>query len=182
MSQIDPVPRLASAIQARREARGLSQAELAQMAGLSVNTVSRWEQGRFRPKGQNAIAFLKAALGFTQDELDRLFLDWIMRDARSKAPRIEDASFLIRSDLSYVALLERLLEIDFAAVPHLPAEDGGEAAQWARIFEAQPHGWRLLVLGDQIIGYWHALHLKRHVYEKAVSANRVGSHFVLTRQ
>ena len=169
MSQIDSVPSLSAAIQARREARGLSQAELARMAGLSVNTVSRWEQGRFRPKGKAVIAFLKDTLDFTQDELDKLFLEWVMRDARSTGPRIEDASFLTRSGLSYHDLLERLLEIDFAAIAQLTPEDGGEAAHWAPIFEAQPHAWRLLVIGDHIIGYWHVLHLKRKVYGKLKS-------------
>lgn len=169
VSQIDSVPSLSAAIQARREARGLSQAQLARMAGLSVNTVSRWEQGRFRPKGKAVIAFLKDTLDFTQDELDKLFLEWVMRDARSTAPRIEDASFLTRSGLSYHDLLDRLLEIDFAAIPQLTPDDGGEAAHWAPIFEAQPHTWRLLVIGDYIIGYWHVLHLKRKVYEKLKS-------------
>ncbi len=169
VSQIASVPSLSAAIQARREARGLSQAELARMAGLSVNTVSRWEQGRFRPKGKTAIAFLKNALDFTQEELDKLFLDWVVRDARSTAPGIEDASFLARSGLSYHDLLERLLEIDFAAIPQLTPEDGGEATHWAPIFQAQPHAWRLLVIGDQIVGYWHVLHLKRKVYGKLKS-------------
>ena len=169
VAQINPVPSLSAAIQARREARGLSQAELAQMAGLSVNTVSRWEQGRCPPKGKAATAFLEDTLDFTQDELDKLFLEWVMRDARSTAPRIEDANFLTRSSLSYHDLLERLLEIDFAAIPQLTPDDGGEAAHWAAIFEAQRHAWRLLTIGDHIIGYWHVLHLKRKVYEKLKS-------------
>ena len=167
VSQIDSVPRLSAAIQARREARGLSQAELARMARLSVNTVSRWEQGRFRPKGKAAIAFLKDTLDFTQDELDKLFLEWVMRDARSTAPRIEDVSFLNRTGMSYHALLERLLKIDHATIPHLSKEGSGDAAHWAKIFEAQPHGWRLLVQGNQIIGNWHFLHLKSPAFEAA---------------
>ena len=169
MSQIDSVPSLSAAIQARREARGLSQAELARMAGLSVNTVSRWEQGRFRPKGKAVIAFLKDTLDFTQDELDKLFLEWVMRDARSTAPRIEDASFLHSTGMSYHALLERLLEMDHATIPHLSNEDAGDAAHWAKIFEAQPHGWRLLVQGNQIIGNWHFLHLKSPAFEAATA-------------
>ena len=167
VSQIDSVPSLSAAIQARREARGLSQAELARMAGLSVNTVSRWEQGRFRPKGKAVIAFLKDTLDFTQAELDRLFLEWVVRDARSTAPRIEDVSFLNSTGMSYHALLDRLLEIDHATIPHLSNEDAGNAAHWATIFEAQPHGWRVLVQGNQIIGNWHFLHLKRPAFEAA---------------
>lgn len=167
VSQIDPVPKLAAAIQTRREARGLSQSELAQMAGLSVNTISRWEQGRFRPKGKDAIAFLKQTLDFTQEELDQLYLDAVMREARSRIPVIEDASFLTRHGMSHEALLTRLLEIDHATVPHLCEQDAGEVQHWVEIFKAQPHGWRLLVLGGHFIGYWHFMHLKPAPFEAA---------------
>jgi putative transcriptional regulator len=51
-----------------RQAAGLSQAELAARAGLTVDSVQNWEQGRSEPSLSRA-ARLARALGTSLDEL-----------------------------------------------------------------------------------------------------------------
>jgi transcriptional regulator with XRE-family HTH domain len=43
-----------------REAAGLSQAQLAELAGVTPAAVSRWEAGERRPTGRRAIAYAQA--------------------------------------------------------------------------------------------------------------------------
>lgn len=40
-----------------RELSGLSQAEVAQIAGVSEPAISRWEAGERRPTGEHALAY-----------------------------------------------------------------------------------------------------------------------------
>ena len=51
-----------------REAKGWSQADLAQQAGVTVGQVYRWEAGRSTPSGKNALA-LATALGTSPSHL-----------------------------------------------------------------------------------------------------------------
>lgn len=51
---------LASRIRARREELGLTQEDVARTADVSNGQVYRWEAGKSRPKGENAVALARA--------------------------------------------------------------------------------------------------------------------------
>lgn len=55
-------------LQELRLKSGLSQADLANKAGMSVRTIQGWEQGRRRPRA-DALLVLAKALGVTMEEL-----------------------------------------------------------------------------------------------------------------
>jgi len=57
----------------RRRARGLRREEVAQLAGLSVDYLSRLEQGRASAPSRSVLAPLARALRLTEDERDHLF-------------------------------------------------------------------------------------------------------------
>lgn len=59
--------------QARRRAPGLRREEVAQLAGVSVNYLTRLEQGRARNPSPQVLAALARALRLTDDERDHLF-------------------------------------------------------------------------------------------------------------
>jgi transcriptional regulator with XRE-family HTH domain len=58
----------ASQLRTLREAAGLSQPALAERAGISVDSIQNWEQGRTRPRLE-ALGKLARALGATVDAL-----------------------------------------------------------------------------------------------------------------
>ncbi|MCW2666630.1 MAG: hypothetical protein JWN57_1592 [Frankiales bacterium] len=62
---------LGEAVRARREQRGVDQAQLAGTLGVSQQTVSRWERGLARPRPVR-VRELAEALGLDAAELQRL--------------------------------------------------------------------------------------------------------------
>ena len=50
-----------------RELAGLSQAELAELVGVTPAAISRWEAGERRPTGERALAYAKALRRVTND-------------------------------------------------------------------------------------------------------------------
>lgn len=156
------LPLLSRLIAAHREARGLSQAELAEALGTDTTTVSRWESGRNKPKGKVAVTGLRDMLGIAQADLDRAFLQWSEVETGARAV-IRGYDTLAALRLTEGQMIARLIEIDRATLPDLTVDLEGTAEQWLPIFRAAPYAWRLLTLRDTIIGYWHYLSLdERH--------------------
>ena len=63
-------PAIGERLRVTREAEGLQQNEYAERAGLAVNTYNQYEQGKTRPKIENAVKLC---------ETYKLTLDWIYR-------------------------------------------------------------------------------------------------------
>lgn len=155
------VPRLAIEIAARREARGWTQPELSERLCVDVTTIARYERGLARPKRAEVLAALKTHLGFSQTDLDRLFLDWLQATSRGgREAVVRDARILMDFDLDEYELIERLNDIDLRAIPEMTESELGQVDYWARLFHASPTTWRVLSLGDVIVGYWHFIVLQ----------------------
>ena len=57
-------------------------------------------------------------------------------------------------------LLRKLIALDKRLVgPELTDDLEGSVEQWSRIFEKHPDTWRLLIYGDNIVGYWQFVSL-----------------------
>ncbi len=152
------LPRLSLEIAGRREARGLTQMDLAEMLEVDAASVHRWERGQARPRRPAVIRALMAELGFSQAELDRLYVDWI--GGRMLEPgrfRVEGCAYLQRVGMDEYDLLDRLLEIDTQMIPGLAMADCGDAEQWVPLFHALPDCWRLVTCDDRVAGYWQYL-------------------------
>lgn len=161
------LPSLSLFIVARREARGLSQANLAEKVGTDTTTVSRWETGKNRPKGKETLSKLKAVLDIEQAELDRLFLDWFSDEQHMKRYTIQGYEFLEANGMDEYDLLDRLIAIDTAVIPEIKREEEGTTDQWAPIFHASPYTWKLLTTGDEVAGYWHYVCLNDERFQMA---------------
>lgn len=61
-------------IRRAREMAGLTQVELADMAGVSIGSIQGYEQGRYIPKGVN-LRKIASALGIRYSELDSNVLE-----------------------------------------------------------------------------------------------------------
>lgn len=161
------LPLLSLTLIARREARGLSQAELAEKVGSDTTTVSRWETGKNRPKGKETLEALKEVLAIEQRDLDRLFLDWISDEQEMKRYSIQGYEFLEAQGIDEYDLLDRLIAIDTAVIPEIKREEEGTTEQWAPIFHASPYTWKLLTTGNEVAGYWHYLCLNDYQFQMA---------------
>ena len=164
------LPRLSLTIAARREARGLSQADLAAQLGIDVSTLCRYERGEVRPKKASVIAGLCELLAIAPREMDALYLDWL--SAGQQRLTIRGMDFLHEHGLDEYQLLHRLIEIDLAALPQITQRDEGTVDQWAPIFMHSPDSWRLLTDGARIVGYWHYLFLTPEAFAAIQSGAR----------
>ena len=59
------------ALRERREEMGISQQELAERVGVSLQTIGRWERGVVAPQGQNLVRLAEA----TEKPLGFFFVD-----------------------------------------------------------------------------------------------------------
>lgn len=159
--------RLAILIKARRRTRGLSVEDLAALIDCESSTIRRWERDGAVPAGRHMRA-LRAALGIPLPDLDAACLE-SMIGAPAKL-RIEGTEHLARTGKSIEAFTAELLALDARNLRIEDPRDLGAVEQWAPIFEAMPDTWRLLTLGEAIIGYWHLLPLTR----EALSLVRAG--------
>lgn len=161
------VPLMAVRLKARREARGLSQEQVAEALGVDRDTVSRWERGRNRPTGAVLIKALMTLYDITQSELDDWFAEWsIGRLRESDKYFIRGYDFLASSGMDYEALLEKIVELDISLIPNLTLVDEGTVDQWVPIFQANPNSWRLLTHAEKIVGYWHYVCLKDKYFDE----------------
>lgn len=53
-----------------RDSRGLSQADIARVAGVESKQVYRWERGESEPSGSSLMAFVRAVQGRVEDVED----------------------------------------------------------------------------------------------------------------
>jgi transcriptional regulator with XRE-family HTH domain len=177
-----PQTTLSKRLRSLREARGLTQEEMARRIGVEKSTLWRWEHGLTRPKGQQVLQRVKDEYGLTQEELETLFVQW----AEETRVRTSDYTVLgydyiilraaqkYRIDVGLIdeeqvleELLKELIVNDVSAYPHITPVDEGDARQWAPIFSAMSYSWRVLVSDDKVIGDWHFVCLNDDVFERA---------------
>lgn len=161
------LPMLSIELIARREARGLTRHDMAHQLGVDVTTITRWELGRNRPKGQQAVDGLRTHYGFQQTELNALFVDWIRSERSRPDYEIWGYEYLPLHGIDEYDLLEKLIDIDTAMIPDIRREAEGSVDHWAPIFHAFPYTWKLLVRGGVIAGYWHYLCLRAEEFKLA---------------
>lgn len=160
-------PLLSIQLRARREARGLTQEQAADLLAVDRDTISRWERGKTRPSGSLLIETLRREYSISQKELDDWFAEWAIQELSSDSQYfIRGYEYLGAAGIDEEELLERLIEIDAALVPRLTYLDEGSVAQWAPIFQSSPFTWRLLTWGDQVVGYWHYVFLRDQYFER----------------
>ncbi|WP_439587755.1 helix-turn-helix domain-containing protein [Hydrogenophaga sp.] len=157
---------LALHLKTRREARGLSQEQAAELFSVDKDTISRWERGKNRPTGIALLEALRREYSISQKELDDWFSEWALQNLGSDQQYwVRDFGYLGATGIDEEKLLEKLIEIDVALIPRLTHQDEGSVAQWAPIFQASPFTWKLLTWGDQIVGYWQFVFLKDEYFE-----------------
>lgn len=153
---------LAETIRARRMSRGLEREELARRVGCDVRSIRRWEGGGL-PQARYVPA-LRRALDLTIEEVDSLLLTQITRDAPRY--RIEGCGYAARTGTGLDAVLGQLIDLDRKLIDPEAALSADAIARWVAIFEALPDSWRLLTLGDAIIGNWHFVPLDPETYAR----------------
>lgn len=164
------MPLLAIQLIARREARGLTQEEMARVIDVDPTTLWRWENGKSKPKGKQTIGKIRDTYGFTQAQLDDWYSDWSMKmNDHDGKYYVRGFEFLKAQGMDEYDLLDRLIEIDTEIIPRIMLEDEGTTEQWAPIFVASPFTWKLLTYGDRVVGYWQYLCLKDQYYEMVKS-------------
>lgn len=162
------LPLLAIHLRARREARGLSQEQAAELLAVDKDTLSRWERGMNKPRGPEIIAALRQHYGINQHELDGWFGEWILREeSPEERYYVRGYEYLSAHEMDEEDLIQALVELDVALVPHMSALDEGTVAQWAPVFRESPFTWRLLTFGERIVGYWHYVCLKDSYFQLA---------------
>ena len=172
---------LSTHLKSRREARGLSQEQAADLLSVDKDTISRWERGKNRPTGRSLIETLKLEYSISQNELNDWFAEMAIQNLNlDKQYFIRGYEYLSAVGIDEEELLNRLIEIDVSLVPRLTLLDEGSPEQWAPIFHSSPFTWKLLTWGDQIVGYWHYLFLKDEHFERVKKGNLRDSEITLS--
>ncbi|MGE4050186.1 MAG: helix-turn-helix domain-containing protein [Piscinibacter sp.] len=162
------LPLLSIQLRARREARGLSQEEAAELLGVDKDTLSRWERGLNRPRGVAAIDALKSHYGATQRELDDWYGEWILREESAEERYfVRGYDYLMAHEIDEEELVRALIELDLLLVPRMCLADLGTVDQWTPVFRASPFTWRILTHGERIVGYWLYVCLKEEQFALA---------------
>ncbi|ANB33452.1 transcriptional regulator with XRE-family HTH domain [Rhodovulum sulfidophilum] len=135
---------------------------MAERLGVDAVTIHRYEKGQAKPRRPEVIGGLRDVLGFSQAELDALFLDWTILDGIGHSEyAMQGYAFLELAGMEEHDLVERLIEIDTALIPDIVELDEGTTDQWAPIFHDSPWTWQVLVHHGRIVGYWHYLILTK---------------------
>jgi transcriptional regulator with XRE-family HTH domain len=150
----DPASTIGERLKKLRVERGFSQASLAERAGVSVDLVSKLEQGVRQSARVTSLRGLAQALGVSMSEL----LD--------KRPRLDSPA----AAANLLAIRDALLTP--AALPGIdPADDGGEATAAGELDAAVRRGWTLYWAGQ--FGGLAAM-LPGLIGEARVNARRAG--------
>ena len=152
--------KLAVAIKAGLVLKGITQASLARQLNVSETTVSNWMQSRNRPDRESLYG-LKSYFRWSEEKLGAIVEDWYENGYGMKSYRVAGHDFVVeRFNRDYVEFQKYLIEMDLDTIGGLSPEYEGTPEQWAPIFESSPDTWRLLILGEEIVGYWHFMCLK----------------------
>lgn len=156
--------RLGNLIRARRRVRGLTVEDLAARIDCETSTVRRWERDGVVPAARYMLA-LREVLDIPLTLMDEACLA-AMSPARPIL-RIESEDYLRRTGKNYATLLADIIDFDIRTFGITDVSDEGTIEQWAPIHQLMPETWRLLTLGDRIVGNWHIVPLDDASFARA---------------
>lgn len=166
-------PKLANAIRAELLARGMTQTALAEALGVSLNTVSRWVNGRTLPDRESQYE-ISQVFGWSQEKLLTLFTEEQTQHVNTY--RVENTEYVERQlGGDFTRFVGRILEIDKQVLPGLGEQHIGTTQQWIPIFRECPYTWRILTKDSSICGYWQFLSLKDAYHERVARGEMVDS-------
>lgn len=163
-------PKLSILLKSFREANGYTQDDICEILEIEKSTLSRWENGLAKPTGREMIEKIKKFYSISTEELQILFLDWnsSIGESGSKSDyRILGYQALELLGLSEEQLIERLIQLDYSTMSGINPDQVGSVDQWTRIIKASPFTWKVLVFGQEIVGYWFYICLNDRTFEKA---------------
>jgi transcriptional regulator with XRE-family HTH domain len=163
-------PKLSVLLKSFREANGYTQDDICEILEIEKSTLSRWENGLAKPTGREMIDKIKRFYSISTEEMQVLFLDWnsINGETGSKIDyKILGYQSLDFLELSEEQLIERLIEIDYSTMAGINSDQVGSVDQWAHVIKASPFTWRVLVFGEEVVGYWHYICLNDETFQKA---------------
>ena len=151
-------------IERRRRARGMTQKQLADAAGLHPTQISLYENGRRLPRPET-LRSIAAALGLTPLQFDRLRLassSAAPLASTAPAPTGEAATpadEIVRAVLlTWDEVLREPVVIEAPAAPSA-ADRAVAPARWARLIDRDPHTRRLLIDGTNEYRSWALVEL-----------------------
>jgi hypothetical protein len=157
--------RFSAAIRAGLSFKGVSQATLADELDVSYNTLTSWVTDKSLPK-EKSLPLVQSYFGWSDTKLLMLLEDWHLNVRSGRTCRVEGAEFVNwKYAGDYTLFLKDLIALDQATIDGAVGEHEGTPDQWAPIFQNNPDTWKLLVRGDEIVGYWQFHCLKKEAYD-----------------
>ncbi len=80
--------------------------------------------------------------------------------------RVATVPELLRQGMRIANIVERTMAIDYETLEGLRPEHEGEPRQWVGIVRDHPNTVRLLLAGEDIVGYWHIIPLFEDVFAR----------------
>jgi len=138
-------------------------------------TVSRWVKDQRLPDKEN-FKELQSYFDWDDKKVQILAEDWFENGLGERTLRIAGADFVeAKYGGNYLNFLEHIIALDEEAIVGINKEHEGTPEQWAPIFQESPYTWKLIVLGDEVVGYWQFMCLKPEYYQKVVSGEIIDS-------
>lgn len=167
--------KLSAAIRAGLHQKGMSQSGLAENIGVSNNTVTSWVKDRHLPD-KESLTELKRFFDWREGKIVELLEDWFENSHGEKNYRIAGHEFVAsKYNGDYEAFLTDLIALDEATIAGICSEHEGTPQQWAPIFFHSPYTWRIIVNGDEIVGYWQFVCVKDTFYKAILEGSIVDS-------
>ncbi|MEO0490426.1 MAG: hypothetical protein AAFZ49_12835 [Cyanobacteria bacterium J06659_2] len=171
--------KLSAAIRAGIHQLGISQGNLAENIGVSGNTVTSWVKDRHLPD-KESLDELRRFFNWPEGKVAELLEDWFENGHGEKNYRIAGHEFVAsKYGCDYEAFLADIIELDEATIAGISFEHEGTAEQWAPIFFHSPYTWRLIVRGDEIVGYWQFMCVKDDFYNDILRGSIVDSEILV---
>lgn len=163
-------PKLSILLKSFREANGYTQDDICEILEIEKSTLSRWENGLAKPTGRDMVEKIKKFYSISSEEMQILFLDW--NSSRGESGTKADYQILGYQsldllDLSEEQLIERLIQLDYSTMSGVNFDQVGSVDQWTRVMKASPFTWRVLVFGQEVVGYWFYVCLNDSTFERA---------------
>jgi transcriptional regulator with XRE-family HTH domain len=163
-------PKLSILLKSFREANGYTQDDICEILEIEKSTLSRWENGLAKPTGRDTIEKIKKLYSISAEEMQVLFIDW---NASESEPDLKSDYQILGYQslgllgLSEEELIEKLIPLDLTTTSWMEFEQEGSVEQWTKIIKASPFTWKVLVFGQEIVGYWFYVCVNDKTFEKA---------------
>lgn len=176
---VDMGSKLSAAIRAGMTIKGINQTRLARDLNVSNNTVSRWVKDVHLPD-KESLWSVASYFGWDEPKLSGLIEDWYENGHGGKNYRIAGHEFVSsKYGGNYEAFLTDIIALDEAVIAGISQEHEGTPSQWAPIFFHSPYTWRLIISGDEIVGYWQFVCLKDEYYAGVLEGSIVDSEITI---